>query len=546
MQRAGLAIARVALAIAPHAQTIWIACGYGNNGGDGLQAAAWLQRWGKRVRVNTLAAREAMPPDAQAAWQEACAAGVQFADEAPALQAHDLCIDALLGIGIAANRPPDTKMQTYIAAMRHSPAQVLAVDIPSGLLADTGNWAGDVPGVCADHTITLLTLKPGLFTAHGRDATGQVWWHDLGISAAAHPADACLQGVRLHTLPNTMQPAAASPNAPHHRTAQIQQTGRTRQNSYSSHKGSYGDVCVIGGDAGMQGAAFLAGEAALYSGAGRVYVALLQANSSAAHDAGLMVRPLATPQAFNALPCAHAVTVCGCGGGQTIARWLPDVLQRAPRLVLDADALNALATSTVWQTMLQQRAQQGAATVLTPHPLEAARLLHTTVDAVQHNRLDAARTLAEKYQCAVVLKGSGSICTLPAAVQHASHSDYAQANAPTVINYSGNARLATAGTGDVLAGCIGAYWAQAHEHEHEHADAHARPATPDAIWHSAWRACCAAVHAHGHAADEWNACTMRGSGALGDAFWGAFGCDTWGAQLSAQRLARSLQRPDHI
>jgi hydroxyethylthiazole kinase-like uncharacterized protein yjeF len=209
MQRAGLAVARVALAVAPHARTIWIACGYGNNGGDGLQAAACLQRWGKQVKVSTLAPQQAMPVDAQAAWQEAVAAGVCFVDKPPALHADDLCIDALLGIG--AHRAPDAAMQACLAAMRHSPAPVLAVDIPSGLLADTGTWAddasgdmpNDIPSVCADHTVTLLTLKPGLFTAHGRDAAGQIWWHDLDVPTTAHTADARLQGAK---------PACAQPN----------------------------------------------------------------------------------------------------------------------------------------------------------------------------------------------------------------------------------------------------------------------------------------------------------------------------------------------
>ena len=461
MQRAGLAVARVALAIAPHARTIWIACGYGNNGGDGLQAAACLQRWGKQVQVSTLAPRQAMPADAQAAWQEAVAAGVCFVDEPPALHADDLCIDALLGIG--ARRAPDAAMQSCLAAMRHSPAPVLAVDIPSGLLADTGTWAADaagdmandIPGVCADHTVTLLTLKPGLFTAHGRDAAGQIWWHDLGVPTAAHTADARLQGASLHAL----GPTRAQQDVPVSPSSQLPQL------PYASHKGRFGDVCVIGGDAGMQGAA--------------------------------------------ALPCHQAVTVCGCGGGSAIAQWLPDVLQQAPHLVLDADALNAIAAPEPLQALLRQRAARKALTVLTPHPLEAARLLRRTAASVQRDRLDAAHALAEAFQCIVVLKGSGSVCAMPAA--------YAgQTDTIAIINYSGNARLATAGTGDVLAGCIGAYWAQARAFE--------RTALPDAAWHTAWRACYAAVHAHGRAADQWNACTMHGA-------------------LSAQRLARSLQRP---
>ena len=498
MQRAGLAVARVALAVAPHARTIWIACGYGNNGGDGLQAAACLQRWGKQVKVSTLAPQQAMPVDAQAAWQEAVAAGVCFVDKPPALHADDLCIDALLGIG--AHRAPDAAMQACLAAMRHSPAPVLAVDIPSGLLADTGTWADDTPSVCTDHTVTLLTLKPGLFTAHGRDAAGQIWWHDLDVPTTAHTADARLQGASLHAL----GPTRAQQDVPVSPSSQLPQL------PYASHKGRFGDVCVIGGDTGMQGAAILAGEAALHSGAGRVYVGLLHAPAPVVHDAGLMLRHVTDQQALAALPCHQAVTVCGCGCGSAIAQWLPDVLQQAPYLVLDADALNAIAASEPLQALLRQRAARKALTVLTPHPLEAARLLRRTAAAVQRDRLDAAHALAEAFQCIVVLKGSGSVCVMPAA--------YAgQTGTTATINYSGNARLATAGTGDVLAGCIGAYWAQARPF--------AQTALPDAAWHTAWRACYAAVHAHGHAADQWNACTMHGA-------------------LSAQRLARSLQRPD--
>lgn len=564
MQRAGLAIARVALAVAPHAQRIWIACGPGNNGGDGLQAAAWLHKWGKQVMVSTLAAQAAMPPDAQAAWHTALQAGVCFVEEPPALQADDLCIDALLGLGI--RRPPDAAMQRWIAAMRHSPAQVLAIDVPSGLLADTGAWAGDVPGVMADHTITLLTLKPGLFTAQGRDAAGQVWWHDLDVPVMASKvasvsfpaADACLQGAitaapGTTTLFNTNVNACADKARP---TVLPKPSSYLPQpHAHASHKGSFGDVCIIGGDAGMQGAAVLAGEAALYAGAGRVYVGLLRPSTNVAHDAGLMLRPLyadgstvdlsvglpvdgsadartsvadADSLLAAALPYRQATTVCGCGGGTAVARWLPALLRQAPRLLLDADALNAIAAAPDLQSLLRQRAGQGACTLLTPHPLEAARLLRSSAAAVQRNRLQAARELADAFQCIVVLKGSGSVCALPGQLLPAE----ANIKASLVINYSGNALLATAGTGDVLAGCIGAYWAQAH--------AYLSPSTPADAWLAAWQACCAAVHAHGHAADTWNACTMRGSisAALGRLR------DTFPPQpFSAQTLARSLCRP---
>ena len=193
MQRAGLAVARLALALAPHARTVWIACGPGNNGGDGLEAAVHLRAWGKRVCVTWLGDPARLPPDALAALHRARAADLQWLHEPPdGLTAQDLCVDALLGIGVS-HRPPSDQLQDSIRALNASRATVLAVDMPSGLHADTGQYAMQSiaapaisvraggtfdlkkPHVMAQHTLSLLTLKPGLFTAHGRDAAGQVW-----------------------------------------------------------------------------------------------------------------------------------------------------------------------------------------------------------------------------------------------------------------------------------------------------------------------------------------------------------------------------------
>jgi hydroxyethylthiazole kinase-like uncharacterized protein yjeF len=159
--------------------------------------------------------------------------------------------------------------------------------------------------------------------------------------------------------------------------------------------------------------------------------------------------------------------VAGCGGGQAIVRALPRLLSAAPRLVLDADALNAIAADTQLQTLLRQRAARGRQTVLTPHPLEAARLLGCTASEVQADRLKAARRLAERGHCVVVLKGSGSIVASP--------------DGPLGINPTGNHRLATAGSGDVLAGWIGARLARGE---------------------TAWSAACAAVYEHGLQAEK--------------------------------------------
>jgi hydroxyethylthiazole kinase-like uncharacterized protein yjeF len=223
----------------------------------------------------------------------------------------------------------------------------------------------------------------------------------------------------------------------------------------------------------MAGAAVLAARAALAAGAGRVHVDLLD-DGALALDLGrpeLMFRPT---DRRGSLP-AHATVVAGCGGGDAIAAHLPALFHDAARLVLDADALNAIAADPSLAVRLAARAAHGRPTVLTPHPLEAARLLGTVTATVQGNRLAAARELAELHRCTVVLKGSGSVVASP--------------DHPLVVNPSGNAALATAGTGDVLAGWLAGRWAATGQ------------AAPDVA--------CAAVWEHGHAADRQPATLLR-------------------------------------
>ena len=427
MERAGLAVARLALALAPHARNVWIACGPGNNGGDGFEAAMHLQQWGKNPVVTWLGDEAKAPADALASLQRARQAGVAFAREIPAQ--WDLAIDALLGIG--STRPLEGALAQWAAAMSAANSPVLAVDLPSGLDAEAGT------GYCvtATHTLSLLSLKPGLFTAAGRDASGQVWFDDLGVGDTAQQPLAWLAG-----------PPAALPR-PH-----------------ASHKGSYGDVAVIGGAAGMTGAALLAASAALHSGAGRVFAALLDGGT-------LSVDPSQPELMFRAWDCLDlsAMTVAsGCGGGDSIRAVLPKVLSTASALVLDADALNAIAADTQLQTLLQARSRRQRPTVITPHPLEAARLLACAAAQVQADRLKAARELVQRFGCVVVLKGSGSVIAAPGSALK--------------INPTGNASLATAGTGDVLAGMIAARLARGA---------------------SAFDAAAGAVYAHGLAADNW-------------------------------------------
>lgn len=430
MARAGLAVARLALAIAPHARCIWVAAGPGNNGGDGLEAAMHLLRWGKQPVVSWLGTPVQAPEDTKTSYMNAMGAGVPFADAPP--ENFDLCIDALLGIG-SHMREPIGSMAGWIAHINRHGAPVLSVDVPTGLQADTGSACAT--RVKASHTLSLLTLKPGLFTAHGRDLTGCVWLDNLQTGAAPVAPSAWLGG----------KPVAVA-------------------RAHASHKGSYGDVLVVGGAQGMTGAALLAGSAALHGGAGRVFVSLL-GDQPMQHDPSqpeLMFRHLET------LALDHMSVVCGCGGGTGVADHLPRLLNSAAKLVLDADALNAIAQSDTLQALLCARGQQQRATVLTPHPLEAARMLACSTAEVQATRLDCARQLAQRFACTVVLKGSGTLI--------------AQADRVPVINPTGNAKLATGGTGDVLAGFIGARLAEGLD---------------------GFDAACHAVYQHGLAADRW-------------------------------------------
>jgi hydroxyethylthiazole kinase-like uncharacterized protein yjeF len=399
MARAGLAVAKLALALKRLDGSVWIVCGPGNNGGDGHVAARRLAGAGVAVHVG------------------------HDAPERPAL-----VIDALLGLGL--NRPPAVDLLATIAAMQACGAPILAVDLPSGLQADTGQPAGE-RAVRANHTLALLTLKPGLFTGEGRAHVGRLWFDDLGIAPDESPTA------------DLLGPAAAAPR------------------SITSHKGSHGQVLVVGGGPGMQGAARLAARAALACGAGRVYVDLLAQRASEPADPG---RPELMRGSLSEV--RDAVGVVGCGAGDLIAPALPDLLQTLPRLVLDADALNAIAADPALQARV--RARTAGSTLLTPHPLEAARLLACKTSAVQADRLAAARELADKLGCTVVLKGSGSVVASP--------------GERPAINPSGGPALATAGSGDVLAGWLGGLWAQ-------------QPAL------NAHRVACAGVHAHGRAGE---------------------------------------------
>jgi len=416
MQRAGLATAQLALAIAPHAQKIWIACGPGNNGGDGFVMARQLAQAGREVIVAFGSTADRLPAEAAKAHADYLAAGGTVVSDLPAAPANGwaLVVDALFGIGLS--RPLSGEALDAVQWMNERHALRLALDLPSGLDAERGTWVGGVAGVRAHATLSFLAAKAGLFTADGPDAAGAVEVADLEVSVPL----TSLNLVEPVDFRHALAPRAAN-----------------------THKGSYGRCAIQGGARGMVGAALIAARAALRLGAGRVYVDCLGAPELLFDplQPELMFRPVA------ALPELEALVLgCGLGEGEAARSALLAALARSCPLVLDADALNLLAADVGLQADLLARS---AVTVLTPHPAEAARLLRRSVAEVQSDRVAAARELAVATGSIVVLKGAGSVIALR--------------SGRAWINPTGGPALATAGTGDALAGMLGAFFAQGYD-----------------------------------------------------------------------------------
>jgi hydroxyethylthiazole kinase-like uncharacterized protein yjeF len=414
--RAGLSTARLALALAPHARHCWVLAGPGHNGADALEAAFHLARSGRRVTASVFTRDlQALVPAAAQSLQRARDAGADIRLNDPAAPANcTLALDGLLGIGSA--RAIEGAMAQALQSFNAVAGTRLAVDVPSGLDAGTGHTAGTAVAQATD-TLTMINLKTGLFTGAGRAHCGRVWLAPLDVPDD-EPPQARLAG-------RALRESARPPRG------------------HAQHTGSYGDAFVIAGALGMHGAALLAARAALCAGAGRVYLSLLE---------GFMPLDLTRPELMQrealwqagAERLGAATVLCGCGGGQAVAAVLPPLLEQAARLVIDADGLNAVAASPALASALRARGDRGQATVLTPHPLEAARLLGCSAAQVQADRVSAAQRLADELKAVVVLKGSGSVVAAPGAWPY--------------INATGNSALASPGTGDVLAGWITGQW----------------------------------------------------------------------------------------
>lgn len=440
MQRAGAAAADWAAELAgDRCLPILVLAGPGNNGGDAFETARLLRERFFDVSVVFAADSLLLPKDAAAAHRRFCDAGGTTSENIPDEAGWALIIDGLFGIGLT--RPPAGRYAEWIATgnqlaeREHCP--VLALDCPSGLNADTGEALGSP--ICASHTVTFISAKPGLLTAEGPDHCGEIRIASLGLQPEAEfLADG-------HQLGRNDFAAYLKPR---------------RKNS---HKGSFGSAGILGGAPSMVGAVFLAGRAALKLGAGRVYAGLLdhQAPSFDPNQPELMLR---RPAAL--LQTTLAALACGPGLGISLeaSELLETAIGLNQPLVIDADALNLVSSEGNLQVALASRQNPA---ILTPHPTEAARLLDRTTPEVQADRIAAAREIAERYHCHVALKGSGTVI--------------AAVDGRWWINSTGNPGMATAGMGDVLSGIIVALLAQGW------------PAEPALL---------AAVHLHGAAADR--------------------------------------------
>ena len=419
MERAGRSVAEAARRLARDTGApILVVAGPGNNGGDAWVAAAHLRESFHRVIVLDVAGAPPRAEEAKAARGIFAARGGEVVLQWPAA-APALVVDGLLGIGLS--RDVEGAQRDLIARINSSRVPVLAIDVPSGLDADTGRARGTA--IRATRTLTFLAHKPGLLTGPGIEHAGVVELDDLGVGDAAAAAPGTILG------PEDVR-------------------GWLSPRERSAHKGSFGTLAIIGGNRGMVGAALLAARAALHCGAGKVYCGLLASDAPTVDPVQPELMLRAVDDAISA-----RVLVVGPGAGQSPSATsatmfdrvlLPALVGSNKPLVIDADALNTVAYSETLRAALGK--PRNAPTVITPHPGEAARLLGMDTAQVESDRVGNALALAQRFNAEVVLKGAGSVCASP--------------DGKWSINSTGNPGLASGGTGDVLAGIVGALLAQ--------------------------------------------------------------------------------------
>ena len=415
MERAGAACFAQLMALWPAVRSVGVLCGTGNNGGDGFVIARLAHAAGLHVCTLQVGERDKIRGDALSALQRLEASGVPVvAWNAVALPVCEVWVDALLGTGL--NAEVTGTWHAAIAALNASGRPILAVDLPSGLGADTGHVWGIA--VQATATLTFIGLKQGMFTGAGPDHCGMLSFDALDMPAVVM--------------------ARAPPSATRIASEWVQ--ARLPRRWRSAHKGHFGHVAILGGDHGMSGAARLAGEAAARVGAGLISVATRPEHAALLSLARpeLMCHGVTNASEVRRVLARATVAAIGPGLGQSAwARVLFGQLLDADHpCVVDADALNLLAADPVRREHW----------VLTPHPGEAARLLNTSVAQVQRDRFAAAAALQKTYGGVVVLKGAGTLIVAP--------------DSAVYVCDAGNPGMASGGMGDVLTGVIAGLLAQ--------------------------------------------------------------------------------------
>lgn len=421
MKRAAKSAFSVLMQRWPHARSITVLCGAGNNGGDGfVMATLAVQRgWTVQARyVGDAMFAQQLRGEAFEAWQWACAEGVEFLPfDADEPLRGEVVVDAMLGTGLNGTVKP-----SFIAAIKRvnkSNKPVLAVDIPSGLSADTGSVLGEA--VRASVTVTFIGLKLGLLMHEAVDYVGELVFESLRLP------DSVYESVNVSAFRLSDEDIEAC----------------LPRRKRSAHKGDFGHLLVIGGDHGMGGAAIMAAEAAVNAGAGKVTLATRPEHVTAA----LMRCPEVMVQGINSgqelVPLLDKVDAVVFGPGLGLGAWAEQMLQAlwnsSLPCVVDADGLTLLKrTGKLYEV-------DRANWVITPHPGEASRLLSMPTAQVQQDRLSSAQRLHEQTGATVVLKGAGTLVT-DGDVMH--------------LCAAGNPGMASGGMGDVLSGVIGALVAQ--------------------------------------------------------------------------------------
>jgi NAD(P)H-hydrate epimerase len=412
MERAGAAVYGLIRQRWPRLGSLLVVCGTGNNGGDGFVVARLAQALGTAVQVRIVGSSDRVQGDALAHLQALRSAGIEPLPATGPLPSADVIVDALFGTGL--DRPVSGQAAEVIAAINRAGVPVVAVDLPSGIHADTGAVLGDA--VRASATMTFIGVKQGLLTGAAVDHVGHLCFDDLSVPAAVYDA---------------VPPSAT-------RLARADLLPLLPRRARGGHKGSYGHVLIVGGEHGYLGAARMAAEAAARTGAGLVSVATRREHAAAIATACPVLMCHATESAADLDDLLQRATVVATGPGLGQGEWgramLARVLDGRQPLVVDADALNLLAGEPAVRDNW----------VLTPHPGEAARLLGSTSAAVQADRFGAAEALVSRFGGVTVLKGAGTVV----------------AGRQIGICTAGNPGMGSGGMGDVLTGVIAALMAQ--------------------------------------------------------------------------------------